>query len=73
MILMEFAGMGAEIGSARVPGIRGERADRPARVCFIIDRLRAAGTEMQLIALIRKLEEAGEIQIARGGAEDEFI
>src|SRR5262245_58234438 len=29
---------------------------KPVRVCFLIDRLAAAGTEMQLLALIRHLD-----------------
>jgi glycosyltransferase involved in cell wall biosynthesis len=35
---------------------RAAPAGRPARVCFIIDQLSAAGTEMQLLALIRHLD-----------------
>jgi glycosyltransferase involved in cell wall biosynthesis len=31
---------------------------RPVRVCFLIDRLRPAGTESQLVALIRHLDRA---------------
>jgi glycosyltransferase involved in cell wall biosynthesis len=35
---------------------RVEAAGRPARVCFLIDELAAAGTETQLLALIRRLD-----------------
>jgi glycosyltransferase involved in cell wall biosynthesis len=31
---------------------------RPVRVCFLIDRLRPAGTESQLVALVRHLDRA---------------
>ena len=30
--------------------------NEPVRVCFLIDELAAAGTEMQLLALIRHLD-----------------
>ena len=33
-------------------------ADRPVRVCFVIDRLRVAGTETQLVSLIQGLDRA---------------
>src|SRR5262249_53422248 len=33
-----------------------ERARPPVRVCFVIDRLTRAGTETQLLALIRELD-----------------
>src|SRR2546421_12897380 len=35
---------------------RAARATRPARVCFLIDELAAAGTETQLLALIRHVD-----------------
>ena len=32
------------------------RRPRPVRVCFLIDQLTSAGTETQLVALIRRLD-----------------
>ena len=39
------------------PGERG-KASRPIRVCFLIDRLNRAGTETQLLALIRSFDRS---------------
>ena len=36
----------------------GHRADRPIRVCFLIDRLSVGGTESQLLGLIRHLDRS---------------
>jgi glycosyltransferase involved in cell wall biosynthesis len=46
----------AKTDSQRSPGWL--RAAGPVRVCFMIDRLAVAGTESQLVALIRRLDRA---------------
>jgi hypothetical protein len=38
------------------PALRHDDAARPVRVCFLIDELAPAGTESQLLALIRHLD-----------------
>jgi L-malate glycosyltransferase len=38
--------------------LRASAPRRPIRVCFVIDRLSAAGTEMQLLALLRHLDRS---------------
>lgn len=42
----------------RIPDRSPTRASGPVRVCFMIDRLSRAGTETQLLALIRSLDRA---------------
>ena len=39
-------------GASREPEVSATEADRPIRVCFIIDQLRPAGTEIQLLGMI---------------------
>lgn len=46
----EVSVLPTEVSPARVSGAR------PVRVCFMIDRLKMAGTETQLVALIRNLD-----------------
>ncbi|MGO9112636.1 MAG: glycosyltransferase [Thermoguttaceae bacterium] len=43
-----------------VPGLR-TSADRPVRVCFVIDWLRLAGTELQLLQLLQHLDRTRAI------------
>jgi glycosyltransferase involved in cell wall biosynthesis len=38
------------------PETRSKESTRPVRVCFLIDELATAGTEMQLLALLRRLD-----------------
>lgn len=47
----------AQAGGARAGGADGDATD-PVRVCFLIDRLGTAGTETQLLALIRDLDRS---------------
>src|SRR2546430_5631061 len=47
--------MSALLAPRRVPTATQPAAD-PVRVCFMIDRLTRAGTESQLLALIRELD-----------------
>src|SRR5205809_8085796 len=49
--------MSALLAPRRTPTATQPAAD-PVRVCFMIDRLTRAGTETQLLALIRELDRA---------------
>lgn len=51
----------------------GGTANRPVRVCYVIDRLSRAGTEMQLVTLIRGLDRRRvEPQLVLLDGEDEL-
>src|SRR6476659_8976639 len=49
--------MSALLAPRRLPSLPSP-ATEPVRVCFMIDRLSRAGTESQLLALIRELDRA---------------
>ncbi|HVS37576.1 MAG TPA: glycosyltransferase [Gemmataceae bacterium] len=61
----------SEIDGREAPCIAAQDAAGPVRVCFLIDELAAAGTETQLLALIRRLDR-GRVQpylcLLHGGA-----
>ena len=50
--------MSALLAPRRTPTATTQPAADPVRVCFMIDRLTRAGTETQLLALIRELDRA---------------
>jgi glycosyltransferase involved in cell wall biosynthesis len=61
----------AAVSARRALARAGRSPARPVRVCFLIDELATAGTETQLLALIRRLDRrrvAPHLCLLRGGS-----